>query len=90
LLKGTPKARRPWPEVLISAGAVDHLLEDLSKEMDRKQNRERLFARALEYERLAQDTLDPVAQRTYRDMARQWRELAEQAVTPPPDAPAGR
>jgi hypothetical protein len=51
--------------------------------MDTKQNRERFFVRALEYERLAQDTLDPIAQKTYRDMARQWRELAEQA----PDLP---
>ena len=52
--------------------------------MDTKQDSERFLARALEYERLAQDTLDPVAQKTYRDMARQWRELAEQAATPPP------
>ena len=54
--------------------------------MDIKQNRERFFARAHEYERLAQDTLDPVAQRTYRNMARQWRELAEQVASPATDA----
>jgi hypothetical protein len=54
--------------------------------MDIKQKREHCFARANEYERLAQDTLDPVAQKTYRDMARQWRELAEQTATPPTEA----
>jgi hypothetical protein len=52
--------------------------------MDTKQNQGRFLARALEYERLAQDTLDPMAQKTYRDMARQWHKLAEQAATPPP------
>jgi hypothetical protein len=56
--------------------------------MDSKQNREGFFARALEHERLAYDTLDPVAQKTYRDMARQWRELAERVATPHPDAPS--
>jgi hypothetical protein len=69
------------------AGAVDHSArswKNLAKKMDTKQNQERFFARALEYERLAQDTLDPVVQKTYRDMARQWHELAEQASTPPP------
>jgi hypothetical protein len=53
--------------------------------MDTKQNRERFLARALEYERLAQETLDPIAQKTYRDMARQCRELAEQAASDAPD-----
>jgi hypothetical protein len=48
--------------------------------VDTKLNRERFLARALEYERLAQATLDPVTQKTYRDIARQCRKLAEQAA----------
>jgi hypothetical protein len=52
---------------------------DLRK-MDAKQNRIHCLVRALEYDRRAQETLDPVAQKTYRDMARQWRALADRAV----------
>ena len=48
--------------------------------MDAKQNRMHCLARALEYDRRAQETLDPVAQKTYRDMARQCRALADRAV----------
>jgi hypothetical protein len=85
LSRGTPKGETALAVTSTSAGAVDHLAQSWEKcqKMDTKQNRERFFVRALEYERLAQDTLDPIAQKTYRDMARQWRELAEQA----PDLP---
>jgi hypothetical protein len=58
-------------------------LENLAKKWIQKIG----IARALEYERLAQDTLDPIAQKTYRDMARQRRELAEQAASDAPGPP---
>ena len=43
------------------------------------QNRQREYLlKATECERSASETLDPIAAKTYRDMARQWRVLAAQ------------
>jgi hypothetical protein len=39
---------------------------------------ERCLAKAQECERLAAQARDPVAKYTYNDIARQWREIAEQ------------
>lgn len=36
------------------------------------------LSQAAECERSAAQTLDPIAAQTYRDMARRWRELAQQ------------
>jgi hypothetical protein len=52
---------------------------------DLKQNRIYCLTRASEYDRRVNETLDPVAQMTYRDLARQWRRLADRAVIKSPD-----
>jgi hypothetical protein len=36
------------------------------------------LSQAAECERSTAETLDPIAAKTYRDMARRWRELAQQ------------
>jgi len=48
--------------------------------MDSNQQRQHCLAKALEYERRAGETLDPIAGRTYRETARIWRELAARAA----------
>jgi hypothetical protein len=46
------------------------------------QNRQREYLlKAAECERSASETLDPIAAKTYRDMAQQWRELAAQSFS---------
>jgi hypothetical protein len=45
-------------------------------EAQSKQQREYL-SQAAECERSAAETLDPIAAKTYRDMAQRWREFAE-------------
>ena len=37
------------------------------------------LSQAAECERSAAETLDPIAAKTYRDMARRWHELAERS-----------
>jgi hypothetical protein len=45
--------------------------------MDAQQAHQREYLlKATECERSASETLDPIAAKTYRDMARQWRELS--------------
>jgi len=45
--------------------------------MDAQPNHHREYLlKAAECERFASKTLDPIAAKTYREMARQWRELA--------------
>jgi hypothetical protein len=41
------------------------------------------LSQAADCERSAAETLDPIAAKTYRDMARRWRELAEQTSSVP-------
>ena len=48
--------------------------------MQTNNNRQREFlSQAAECERSASETLDPIAAQSYRDMARQWRDLAKSA-----------
>jgi hypothetical protein len=47
--------------------------------MEAQNTREREYlSQAAVCERSAAETLDPIAAKTYRDMARRWRELAQQ------------
>jgi hypothetical protein len=48
--------------------------------MDPQQRQQEYLLKAGECERSASATLDPIAAKTYRDMARQWRELAAQSA----------
>jgi hypothetical protein len=47
--------------------------------MEAQNHRQREYlSQAADCERSAAETLDPIAAKAYRDMARRWRELAEQ------------
>jgi hypothetical protein len=48
--------------------------------MEAQKRRQQYLAQASECEKRAGETLDPIAAKTYRDMARQWRELAARAT----------
>ncbi len=49
------------------------------RNMEAQNTREREYlSQAAVCERSAAETLDPIAAKTYRDMARRWRELAQQ------------
>jgi len=48
--------------------------------IDPQQRQQEYLLRATECERSTSATLDPIAAKTYCDMARQWRELAAQSA----------
>jgi hypothetical protein len=52
--------------------------------MQAQTTRQRQYlSQAAECERSAAETLDPIAAKTYREMARQWRELAQRGTLTP-------
>jgi hypothetical protein len=51
---------------------------DMETQNYRQREYQEYLSQATECERSAAETLDPIAAKTYRDMARRWRELAEQ------------
>jgi hypothetical protein len=52
---------------------------DMETQNYRQREYREYLSQAAECERSAAETLDPIAAKTYRDMARRWHELAERS-----------